>query len=132
GFAIARVEVSGGLISHQDEWIANQSSGNSHALLLTAGELRGVVAHAVSHADAFEGVFHLLLALRGAGAPIGKRQLNIFVNRQVADEVERLEDETNFAVADAGALASREIRHGLTVQQVLSFRRRVQQTQYRQ
>src|SRR5215469_18049816 len=35
-FAVFRIEVSGGLVSHQDKGIANQRARDSHALLLTA------------------------------------------------------------------------------------------------
>src|SRR5271168_2781493 len=104
-FAVFRVQVTSRLVGHQNERIANQRTGHSYALLLTAGELRRVVPEAVGHADAFEGVLDLLLALGGARAAIGQRQLDVFVDGEVADEVERLEDEADLAIADAGALA---------------------------
>src|SRR3984885_6241070 len=51
-FAILRVQVSGGLVGQQDGRRTGQRAGHSDTLLLTAGELRGVVAHAVRHPDA--------------------------------------------------------------------------------
>src|SRR5277367_4569255 len=53
GFAIFGVQVTGGLVSHQDEGIADQRAGHGNALLLTAGELRGIVTQTVGHTHAF-------------------------------------------------------------------------------
>src|SRR6266852_2019097 len=121
-FAVFGVQVSGGLVSHQDERIADQSAGHSDTLLLTAGELRGIVAQTVGHADALERILHFLLALAGAGAAIGERQLYVFVNGEVADQVEGLENEANLAIANARALADGELGNGLAVQFVIAFR----------
>ena len=56
------------------------------------------------HADALERFRDALLTLRGAHAAISQRQLNVLVNRQVADQVEALEDEADFAVSDPRSL----------------------------
>ena len=93
-FAVGRVEVSGRLVSEQDARLSANCAGHRHALLLTAGELAGQVLRAMAHADALERVSHALLALGGIHAAIGQRQLDVFINRQVADQVETLEDET--------------------------------------
>src|ERR1019366_9104351 len=55
---VGRIEVSGGLVGEQDERIAAQSARHGDTLLLTAGELRGIVFHAVRHADAFQRFLH--------------------------------------------------------------------------
>src|SRR6266852_5065692 len=83
-FAVFGVQVSGGLVSHQDERIANQRAGHGDALLLTSGELRRIVAQAMGHADALERILHFLLALAGTGAAIGERELDVFVNGEIA------------------------------------------------
>src|SRR5713226_5376364 len=105
GFTVFRVQVSRGLVSHQDERIADQRAGHSDALLLTAGELRRVVAQAMGHADALERALHLLLALARAGAAIGEWELHVFVYGEIADQVEGLKDEADLTVANARALA---------------------------
>ena len=48
------VEVTRRLVGEEDERIAGDGAGDGDALLLTAGELRGIVLHAVRHADALE------------------------------------------------------------------------------
>ena len=82
----------------------------------------GIVLHAVRHADALEHFLHALFALGRRHAAIGQRQLDVFIHREVADQVERLEDEADFAIADARAIGERKIRDRLPVDPVLCRR----------
>ena len=127
--AILRIEVSSRLIGEQNGRIAGQSAGHRDALLLTAGELRRVVLDAVRHADALQRFMNLLLALRRAHAAIGERELDVFVDIQIADEVEGLENEADLAVADARALGELEALDGLAVEDLSSGGGRVEETQ---
>jgi hypothetical protein len=61
--------------------------------------------------------------------PIGERQLHVLVNGEVADQVERLEDEPDLAVADARALRQLQAGDGLAVQVVYAVAGRVEQAQ---
>ena len=99
--------------------LADERAGHGDALLLTAGELRRVVLHAVRHADPLERLLHALLALLGGHAAVGERQLDVLVHREVADQVERLEDEADLPVADARPLGEGEVGHLLAVEQYL-------------
>src|SRR5262245_28394972 len=45
--AVPRVEVAGRLVGEQDRGPPRERAGDRHALLLAAGELRGMVVHAV-------------------------------------------------------------------------------------
>ena len=108
-FAVLRIQVSGRLVGQQDRRIAGQRARHGHALLLTAGELRGIVLHAVRHAHALQRFLHALLALRRRHAAIGERQLDVLVNGEIADQIESLEDEADFAIADARALGELKI-----------------------
>jgi hypothetical protein len=90
------------------------------------------VLHAVRHTDPLESLLHAVLALFGGHAPVGEGQLDVLVDRQVADQVERLEDEADLAVADAGPLGEREVGHLLLVQHVLAVAGRIEQAQDRQ
>ena len=49
----------------------------------------------------------------GAHAAIGQRKLHILEHGQIADQIEALEDESDLAVADAGAIRERKIRHSV-------------------
>src|SRR6185369_3682489 len=100
--------------------------------LLTAGELARQVLRAMRHADALECIRNALLSLARAHAAIRQRQFNVLVDREVADQVEALEDETNFAVSDPGALRKRKVLYRMTVEDVLTVARCIQQAQNRE
>src|SRR5262245_19647652 len=103
-FAVRRVEVTRRLVREEDERIASDRAGHCDTLLLTAGELRRIVLHAVAHPHALERIGHALLTLGSRHAAVRERKLDVFVDRQIANQVERLEDESDLAIADAGAL----------------------------
>ncbi len=63
---------------------------------------------------------------RHAGA-VGERQLNVLVDGEVADEVEALEDEADFLIADARALGEIQVFDGVAVEQILTARGRIEQ-----
>jgi hypothetical protein len=107
--AVCRVKVSRGLIREQDERIARDGASNCNALLLTARELTREVFRAMRHAYAFKRSHDARLALRGLHTTIGQGQLNVLENVQVPDQIEALKYETDFAVADAGALGERQV-----------------------
>jgi energy-coupling factor transporter ATP-binding protein EcfA2 len=101
-FAVAGVEVSGRLIRKQDGGRPSQRAGDSDTLLLTAGELRGIVAKAMRHADAAQRLIDAAFALGGGHAgTIGERELDIFIDGEIADQIETLKDETNLLIANA-------------------------------
>jgi len=99
--------------------------------LLTAGQLAGQVFRAMRHADALERFSDALLTLGGAHAAIGQRELNVLVDRQVADQVEALKDEPHLAVSNPRPLGEGQIGNCLPVEQVLPIRRRIEQPEYR-
>ena len=131
-FAIRGVQVSGRLIREQNGWIAAQGASHRDALLLTAGELRRIVLHAMRHADALQRLMHALLALRAGHAAIGERQLDVLIHRQIADQVERLEDEADLAIANARPLAQLQTLDGFAVQDVGAVGRRIEQPEDRE
>ena len=88
--------------------------------------------HAMGHADAFQRFLHTRFAFAAAHAAVRQRQLHIFKHRQVADEIETLENKTHFAVADARALGVIEVGHGLVVERVAAFGWRIQEAQDRE
>src|SRR5690349_17313133 len=85
----------------------------------------------MGHADSFERFSRALLAFGRAHAAIGQRQFDVFVNVEIADQVEALEYETDFAVADARTLGKRKILDRMVIQDVLAGARRIQQAEDR-
>jgi hypothetical protein len=127
GVAILRVEVAGGLIGQKNHRIANQGAGHGNTLLLTTGELGRIVLGTMSHLDALEGTLHLFLTLGGGHAAISEGEFDVLVDGEIADEVEGLEDEADFAIADARAVGELEAGDGLAVEGVVPFRGRIEE-----
>ena len=89
--------------------------------------------HPVRHADALERFHHALLAVgRRHLLPVGERQFDVLVHREIADQVETLEDESDLLVADARALCEVQVLDRLAVQQVAPVGGRVQQADDRE
>src|SRR5882762_4820908 len=87
---------------------------------------------AMGHADALERGRHALTPLSCAHAAIGQRQLDVLEHAQIADEIETLKDEPDFAVADLCALLGPEFFHGPSVEGVAASRGRIQQADDRE
>ena len=118
GFAVARVEVSGRFVGQQNRGLSAQRARHCHTLLLTAGELRRVMPDAMRHAHSFQRFHHARLAVgRRHPLPVGQRQLDVFVHRQIADQVETLKDESDLLVANARALGKIQVLDRLAVQE---------------
>ena len=67
-------------------------------------ELGRIVVEAVQKANALERLVRGALALARGHAAIDERQLDVLVHREIADQVEGLEDEADGAGADPRAL----------------------------
>ena len=87
--AVPRVQVAGGLVGEQEGRAAGDGPGHRHALLLAAGELGGVVVHAVGHLHPLQRLSRQRPAVgAGMSGAVGERQLHVLLDGQVADEVE--------------------------------------------
>ena len=72
------------------------------------------------------------LSLRRRHAAIGQRQLDVFENGEITDEVEALKDETDLAIANARAFRKRKVRDFAAFERVAAIRRRVEQAEDRE
>jgi hypothetical protein len=127
------VEVTGRLVGEDDRGVADQRTGDGHALLLTAGELAREVIEAMLHLDLRQHGLGLGLHVRGDEAlAIGQREADVLEDGQLADQVEGLEDEADLAVADAGALVAGEVADVVAVEPVLAAGRRVEEAEDRE
>ena len=132
GLAIFGVEVSGGLVGEEDAGLAAQGPGHGDALLLAARKLARIVPHAVAHPDLFQRLGGALFALGGGESPVGQGKLDVLEDREVADEVEALENETDLAVPDPGALGVVDAGDVVAVELVGALGRRVEQPEDRE
>jgi hypothetical protein len=87
-----------------------------------AGSPATHVALAVRHLHPFECGGDPVSALRHGHLAVEERELDVLTDGQIADEVERLEDEADLAVADACSLTGVELRDGASAEQVLAGR----------
>ena len=131
-FAVARIKVPGRLVREQDGRLARERARHGDALLLTTGELARQMFGAMRHADAFERAVRKGLAFARGHPAIGQRQLDILENRQVADEIETLKNETDFAISDAGAFRKREVGDFAALECVAAIGRRIEQSENRE
>ena len=75
---------------------------------------------------------HQLFALRRRRAAVRQRQLDVLVHREIANQVECLENEPDLAIADARPLLHLEAAHRLAIEDILPVGGRVEQAQYGQ
>ena len=68
-------------------------------------------------------------AFRARNVPVGQRQFDILRHRQIADQVERLENESDFPIANACPFRRTKPLHRIAVQHVVALRRRIEQPQ---
>jgi hypothetical protein len=132
GFAIAGIEISGGLVGEEDGGFSGESAGDGDALLLASGELGWVMFEAVGHADFFQCFVDTLTSLRGAHAAVGERQFDIFIDGEIADEIKALEDEPDLTVTNPGACGMVELGHWVAIEVVAAFGGGIQESEDRQ
>ena len=83
-----RVEVARRLVGEEDFGIADDGTGDGHALALSAGELCRAVLHAVGEAHALDDLLRQTDALAAAHTSVDERQLHVVDDVERRDEVE--------------------------------------------
>src|SRR5207245_9795605 len=114
------VEVARGLVGEDDRRTVHQGAGDGDALALTSGKLVGLVAHARFHADGGEGVLGALDTLGCGHSGIDKWKLDVVQSGGAGQQVEGLEDESDFLVANSGQFVVIELAYKLAVEPVLA------------
>ena len=93
------VQRAGRLVGEQDIRIVDQRARDRDTLHLTAGELRGLFVDMLLEPDLLERFGRAAGTLISADTTDGQRELDIFENRLVGDEVVALKDESDGMVA---------------------------------
>ena len=112
------IEVAGGLVGQDDGGAVDQGAGDGHALALAAGELIGLVIHALAQADVGQRFLGAVDALGGGGAVVDQRQLHVVQRGGAGQQIEGLKDEADLLVADAGQFVVVELADQLAVEPV--------------
>ena len=99
------VERAGGLVRQQDLRVVDKRPCDRHALHLSARELRRLFVDMLAQADLFERFLGTCGAVACADAADGQRQLHVFENGLVRDQVVALEHKADRMVAVAVPVA---------------------------
>ena len=115
------IQITCGLIREDDGRTVDESAGDGDALALTARKLVGLVMHSRFQADVGEGLLCALDPLSGGCAVVYERQFNVMQRGRAREQVERLEDEPDFLVADTSEFVVVELADELAVEPVLAL-----------
>ncbi len=121
-----RIERARRLVRQDDRRAAGQRARDGYPLLLAAGELRGEMMHFVRKADALQNGLRGFDALVRRHAGVQKRQLDVFKDVQLRDQIVLLENEADFFIPDPGQFVVGEGRYVRTVQKIPSRGRHVE------
>ena len=77
-------------------------------------------------------ITRFLRSAAGILLAVGQRQFDILIDREIADQIETLEDEPDFLVANARALREIEILDRLPIQLIAPAGRRIEQADDRE
>ena len=99
-----RIKVAGRLVGEDDIGLRDESSRDSHTLLLSAGHLLGLVLHTPSEPDLFEDLSRKLPALSSADSLEDERKLDIFKRRHGSDQVVGLENKSEVFLPELAEL----------------------------
>ena len=86
------VEVGQRLVEQQHAWLDHQRAGDGHALLLAAGQLRGIACLEARELDERQHAAHALAALRARHPPHVEAERHVVEDRQMREERVALED----------------------------------------
>ena len=105
-----RVEGAGGLVAQEVFRPRRQGACDGHALLLTAGELRGIRFRAVGQSDELEQLGGACLRLVALDARDLEREADVAQHRALLEQVEALEDHAD-VLPGLEQVAAAELRH---------------------
>ena len=116
-----RVEVPRRLVGQNDRRIVYQCAGDGHALHLSARHLVAAVQQPVAESDGFERGHGTVAPFgRRTGGVVHQRQFDVLDGRRLGQQVVVLEDETDLAVAQRGALVLVHRTHRRTVEVIFA------------
>jgi hypothetical protein len=103
------VQVAGRLVGQDQRRVGDNGARNRHALLLSTGELPGIVAQAVAQTDQLQRCGRVVQPLLLLQVGELERQLHVLKRRQHRNQIELLKDEAHVLVAPVGDLAVVEL-----------------------
>ena len=107
------IEIARRFITKEQRRVGHYRPCNSHSLLLTAGQLMGIVPRAMGQAYNLQGGGCMLSTFPGRKVCKKERQLNIFFRRERRHEIIELKHEPDVPSAPCGQLPFRKLLDGL-------------------
>ena len=123
------VQVARRLVCKDDRRVIDKGASERNALALTPRELTRLVHHARFEPDIDEGLLRARDAFRGGCAVVNQGQFHVVQRASSSQQVEGLEDETNFLVANPGQLIVVKVAYELTVEPIAGLSRGCQGSQ---
>ena len=120
------IEVAGGFIGKDDAGVIDECASDSGALLLTSAELTGAMPGTVGEIHSLKSCESTLASFFSRDAAVDHGKLDVLDDIQLGEEIEELENETDFAVANGGELARGGILNHQAIKFDRSFCRRIQ------
>ena len=116
----AAVEIARRLVRQQQGWLVDNRSCDGHALLFAAGKLVRMMIGAARQADQFERLYGPFAsrACAGPGSRVQHRQLDVLQRRSATQEIETLEHEAEFLIADVRQFVVIKLRHIHVLQEI--------------
>lgn len=112
------VEIPGWFIRENDFRIIEEGAGDGDALLLSSGELAGHTRELVGESESVHERRRSCESFGGIGSRIDSRECDVFEGIEAREEIELLEDEPDFAIADIGeCLIVAEIRYIVSLEE---------------
>src|SRR6185437_10927337 len=124
-FALAGMQATGGLISKNELRISDDRASHGNELLLSARELIGIKALFPDDLEAVENVRHHAVALGLFYIPIRKRQIEIFRDGEIIEQMILLENEADKFLVQLHTLAIVELMHFVAGEIELPFPRAI-------
>src|SRR5215217_2242782 len=104
----------------------HERAGDRDALSLTARELVGLVSHTLSQVHGVERFLRHFMSLRRTNTTVNQRQLDIVQRSRAREQIERLENETDFLIANTSKLVVVHLRDVLAVEPVFTLARSIE------
>src|SRR6266481_5877964 len=121
-----RIQVAGGFVGQDDRGLIDQGAGNGNALTLAAGELVRLVIHARSQVNGLQCAFCPRNSLFRRRTAVDEWQLDVVQRGSSRQQVEGLEDEADFFVANTGGFVVVQLADQISIEPVAPFAGRIQ------
>ena len=106
------MQIAGRLVGQQQRRFVNDSPRNANQLLLSAGKLVGIQVLLGDNLKMVERFGHHALPLTAWDVLVRQRQVDVFLHGQVVEQVIALEDHSDVALGQLGAIFALHQVHG--------------------